>query len=93
MTWSAQQYVAFENERTRPVHDLLSAVPRADARSAIDLGCGPGNSGRAYLAPLTPAERAEYRARYEEAVALAYPPMLVGTVLLPFPRLFLVAVR
>jgi trans-aconitate 2-methyltransferase len=44
MTWSAQQYVAFETERTRPVRDLLASVPRADARVAIDLGCGPGNS-------------------------------------------------
>lgn len=44
MSWSAKQYVAFEEERTRPVRDLLSAVPDADVRRAIDLGCGPGNS-------------------------------------------------
>lgn len=44
MTWSARQYVAFEEERTRPVRDLLGAVPRASAGRAIDLGCGPGNS-------------------------------------------------
>jgi trans-aconitate 2-methyltransferase len=36
--------MAFADERTRPVRDLLSAVPAMDARSAIDLGCGPGNS-------------------------------------------------
>jgi trans-aconitate 2-methyltransferase len=36
--------VTFEDERTRPVRDLLSALPAIDARSAIDLGCGPGNS-------------------------------------------------
>ncbi|MBV8684477.1 MAG: trans-aconitate 2-methyltransferase [Caulobacteraceae bacterium] len=44
MTWSARQYVAFEDERTRPVRDLVGAIPGESARRAIDLGCGPGNS-------------------------------------------------
>jgi trans-aconitate 2-methyltransferase len=44
MSWSARQYIAFEDERTRPVRDLVSALPERRGQSVIDLGCGPGNS-------------------------------------------------
>jgi trans-aconitate 2-methyltransferase len=44
MTWSPRQYSTFEAERTRPVRDLLNAVPTHSVRRAVDLGCGPGNS-------------------------------------------------
>ncbi|TDF81506.1 trans-aconitate 2-methyltransferase [Pseudomonas sp. H9] len=44
MTWSATQYSTFENERTRPVRDLLAALPQRQIYNAVDLGCGPGNS-------------------------------------------------
>ena len=43
-SWSAKQYSAFENERTRPVRDLVAALPNQSVGLAVDLGCGPGNS-------------------------------------------------
>ncbi|KAL1890547.1 hypothetical protein Sste5346_008217 [Sporothrix stenoceras] len=54
--WSADQYLKFNDERTRAVHDLVHRVPLPGGRfplsdkkgdaplRIIDLGCGPGNS-------------------------------------------------
>jgi trans-aconitate 2-methyltransferase len=42
--WNPDLYRRFEDERTRPAAELLARVPLAQARLAVDLGCGPGNS-------------------------------------------------
>ncbi|EOA88694.1 hypothetical protein ACJQWK_06167 [Exserohilum turcicum] len=45
--WSAAQYLKFNNDRTRPVYDLVSQiVPHVSCSQPrmYDLGCGPGNS-------------------------------------------------
>lgn len=42
--WNAEQYLRFEDERTRPSIDLIARVRLSDPKRCIDLGCGPGNS-------------------------------------------------
>src|SRR6185312_4575470 len=52
-----------------------------------------GSGLRPFLEPLDAPSRAAYLDRYAAAVARAYPPLSDGSVLLPFPRLFMVATR
>jgi trans-aconitate 2-methyltransferase len=131
--WSARQYLKFEDERTRPVRDLLAAVPNTDvhklagSRAAsprvsttdrywsllrplcarLDIWmtiyqhplAGPeavvewfkSTGLRPYLAKLDADEQADYLERYRGVIARAYPTQSDGVLLLPFPRLFIVA--
>ena len=52
-----------------------------------------GSSLRPFLDPLDPPTRAAFLAEYESRLARAYPKRADGSVLLRFPRLFIVAIR
>ncbi len=52
-----------------------------------------GSALRPFMAPLDETEKTAFLQRYLAAVTEAYPALPNGTVLLPFPRLFIVATR
>jgi len=52
-----------------------------------------GSALRPYLAPLDEGQKAAFLEAYLTAITGAYPALADGTVLLPFPRLFVVATR
>ena len=52
-----------------------------------------GSGLRPFLDALDEPQRVDYLARYREGIAQAYPASADGVVLLPFPRLFIVATR
>ncbi len=51
--WQPEEYLRFEEERTRPCRDLVNRIG-VSPQTVIDLGCGPGNS-TAVLAERWPA--------------------------------------
>lgn len=44
MSWDPATYLTFNDDRTRPAHDLLARVPSDAPHRVTDLGCGTGNS-------------------------------------------------
>jgi trans-aconitate 2-methyltransferase len=42
--WNAERYLAYAGLHTQAIEDLLNRVDVSNPRSAVDLGCGPGNS-------------------------------------------------
>ncbi|MGD9529844.1 trans-aconitate 2-methyltransferase [Pseudonocardia sp.] len=41
--WDPSLYLAFDDDRARPFHDLLARIAATTPRRVVDLGCGPGN--------------------------------------------------
>lgn len=56
MSWSSEQYSKFEKQRNRPIMDLLANIPNPSVHTAMDLGCGPGNSTELLLDRFPEAE-------------------------------------
>ena len=52
-----------------------------------------GSGLRPFLEPLNAGERGAFLDQYTAAIAKAYPAVADGSVLLPFPRVFLTAIR
>ncbi|MFF5173021.1 trans-aconitate 2-methyltransferase [Micromonospora sp. NPDC000089] len=74
--WDPTTYLRYDDERSRPFHDLLARVPADRPRAVVDLGCGPGTL-TAGLAARWPAARItgidSSAPMIERAIALAAP--------------------
>ncbi|THD44913.1 MAG: trans-aconitate 2-methyltransferase [Bradyrhizobium sp.] len=81
--WLSEAGAAVEVWTTTYVH----ALDGVDG--VVDWFAGSGL--RPFLDPLDEAEREAFLARYREAIAQSYAPRHDGKILLPYPRLFIVA--
>src|SRR5690606_33331879 len=43
-TWDPDQYLVFDDARTRPAAELLARIQSPAPGTVVDVGCGPGNS-------------------------------------------------
>jgi trans-aconitate 2-methyltransferase len=43
VSWDPTAYLAFDDHRSRPFHDLLARIGAEAPRRVVDLGCGPGH--------------------------------------------------
>jgi trans-aconitate 2-methyltransferase len=69
-TWDPAAYLAFDDHRARPFHDLLHRVGARAPRRVVDLGCGPGTL-TALLAARWPGAAVEALDSSAEMVAAA----------------------
>jgi trans-aconitate 2-methyltransferase len=43
MAWDPTVYLTFDDDRSRPFHDLVARIGATEPRRVVDLGCGPGH--------------------------------------------------
>ncbi|MDT7609883.1 MAG: trans-aconitate 2-methyltransferase, partial [Pseudonocardiales bacterium] len=41
MAWDPTVYLTFDDDRSRPFHDLVARIGATEPRRVVDLGCGP----------------------------------------------------
>ncbi len=87
--WDPARYLRFSEERGRPCRDLLARLAELTPLSVLDWYCGSGL--RPYPDALDEVGREPFLSALSVALAADYPVRENGTVLLPMPRLFVVA--
>lgn len=71
VNWDLAAYLAFDDHRARPFHDLLARIGASTPRRVVDLGCGPGHR-TALLAARWPSARVDALDSSPDMVAAAH---------------------